>query len=791
MWEMPMTKEKILESMTLKEKIAYCSGEDVWHTKKISEYGIDSIMMADGPHGLRKQENASDILGLNESIQATSFPTASITACSFDVKLLEKMGEAISLEAKNNEVSVILGPGVNIKRNPLCGRNFEYFSEDPHLAGKMGAAFVKGVQNTGIGTCVKHFALNNQEYKRFSSDSIVDERTMREIYLAPFECVVKEGKPDTVMCAYNKVNGTYCSGNKWLLTDVLRKEWGFDGVVVTDWGAMNDRIESFKAGCDLCMPGGSAYMEPEALKAAENGVLSEKDIDASVSRILRLVEKKTALFKNFKIPSKDEKEKILENHYQLARQIARESAVLLKNEDNILPVKEEQVAFIGYMAKELRYQGAGSSHINPWKLGTVTEVCPNIPFAEGYNKFGDTTGDKIKKAVELAGSVNKVVVFAGLPDAYESEGFDREHMQLPKGHLDLIDAVATVNSNVIVVLFGGGAVEVPFENKVKAILYMGLPGEAGGEAVCDILFGKANPCGKLAETWPLKYEDCVCSDYYGRKDAWYQEGVYVGYRYYLSANVPVKYPFGHGLSYTRFEYSDLLIEGNTITCTVKNVGVVKGKEIVQLYIEPLQKNAYRPLRELKAFEKVELEAGQSTIVSFELTDRSFAIWKNSWIVPNGQYIIGIGKDCQDIVLSAKVEKDGEEMPYIDSPGWYTAPCDSPSQNDFEQLLRRKIENKQVKKGEYTMENTIIEMKDDSFLMKIIFHIIEIVMARKFDGKRDYRNPSFKMMVMTAADCSLSGVRINAKLKNYLVEGLLEIANGHFFKGVKKMMKRIK
>ena len=366
-----MTGKEILQQMSLKEKIAYCSGEDFWHTKSVPSCSVDSIMMADGPHGLRKQENTSDMLGLNESIKATSFPTASILACSYDVDLVRQVGAAIALEAKQNEVSVILGPGVNIKRNPLCGRNFEYFSEDPHLAGKLGAAFVKGTKAHNIGSCVKHFALNNQEYKRFVSDSLADERTMREIYLAPFETVVKEAEPEMVMCAYNKINGTYCSDNKWLLTDVLRKEWGFDGVVVTDWGALSNRMESFKAGCDLCMPGGAAYMEAETVSAVEQGLVQETDIDASVLRILDLAEKKNAVFRQYVLPAKEEKEKILERHYELAKRVATESAVLLKNEDSILPVRKEDVAFIGYMAKEPRYQGAGSSHINPWKIKNI------------------------------------------------------------------------------------------------------------------------------------------------------------------------------------------------------------------------------------------------------------------------------------------------------------------------------------------------------------------------------------------------------------------------------------
>lgn len=786
-----MNRDDAVQKLSLKQKVAYCSGEDCWHTKSVPSCDVESIMVADGPHGLRKQENTADILGLNESVKATSFPTASIAACSFDVDLISQIGSAIAVEAIDNEVSVILGPGVNIKRNPLCGRNFEYFSEDPYLAGKLGAAFVNGAQNQNVGTSVKHFALNNQEYKRFVSDSLADERTMREIYLAPFETVVKEAKPDMVMSAYNKINGTYCSENKWLLTDVLRKEWGFDGVVVTDWGAMNNRIAGFFAGCDLCMPGGSAYMEAETVEAVQKGHLSEKDVDTSVLRILSLADKKRKLWENRIAKTEKEKEEVLKQHYELAKKVATESAVLLKNADSVLPVKEEDVAFIGYMAKELRYQGAGSSHINPWKIQTVLEVCPKIPFTEGYDVYGDTTQEMLAEAAELAKKVKTPIVFAGLPDAYESEGFDREHMQMPTGHLEIIRKVAKVNPNTVVVLFAGSAVEVPFIDSVKAILYMGLPGEGGGEAVCELLFGHATPCGKLAETWPVKYEDCICSDYYGQKDAEYREGIYVGYRYYLSAKVPVRFPFGYGLSYTDFVYSDLVVEGNQVSCTITNQGKVQGKEIVQLYIEQISENVYRPKRELKAFEKIELKAGESKRVTFETDDRSFSIWQNGWVVPKGEYKICVGASCEDIRLEQVIRKEGADINYNSLPKWYIELNDSLSQFYFETLLGRKIEKTEVKKGEYTMQNTIMEMKEDSFIMRMVFKVIENMMAKKFGGKKDYRNPSFRMMVVTAADCTLSGMKMNSGMKNYLIEGLLDIANGHFFKGIGKMMKRVK
>ena len=786
-----MTKEKTIPPITLKEKIAYCSGKDFWHTKSIPAYRIPEIMMADGPHGLRKQENSADMLGINESVKATCFPTAVATSCSFDVDLIGQMAKAIAKEAKNNEVSIVLGPGVNIKRNPLCGRNFEYFSEDPYLAGKLGQAFVKAVQGEGIGTSVKHFALNNQEYKRFLSDSILDERTMREIYLSAFEEVIKKGKPDTVMCAYNKINGTYCSENKWLLTDVLRKEWGFDGVVVTDWGAMSNRIKSFQAGCDLSMPGGAAYMEAEALEAVKSKELSENDIDASVARILKLVNEKAPVIENREKLKNKQKEEILNHHHELAVKVAEESAVLLKNTDCILPVKMSDVGFIGYMAENIRYQGAGSSHINPWKLQSVTELCKEVPYAKGCDCYGQTTEELLKDAVDLAKKVKVPVVFAGLPEAYESEGFDREHMKMPKGHLDMIEAVTNANSNTVVVIFAGSVVEMPFYPKVKAILYMGLPGQGGAKATLNLLLGECNPCGKLAETWPIRYEDCICSDYYGQKNAEYREGIYVGYRYYLSADIPVQFPFGYGLSYTEYEYSSLKVEGNTVSCIVTNMGNVAGKEIVQLYVEPKNNQAYRPKRELKGFKKVELNPGESKTIFFELDDRSFSIWQNDWVIPKGEYDICIAKNSLEICLRETVFKDGVEVTYNHLPDWYINPNDSIGQNEFEEYLGRKIEEPKVIKGQYTMQNTVMEMKDEAFVMKMIFFVIETMMAKKFGGKKDYRNPSFKMMVLMAADCSLSGMKINSGMKNYLIEGMLEIANGHFFKGIAKMMKRVK
>ena len=789
-----MNVEQMINQMTLEDKVALGSGKDFWHTKEMPQYELDSVMMADGPHGLRKQPEEADMLGINDSIPATSFPTAVLSACSFDEKLLKQMGKAIAMEAKANKVSIVLGPGANIKRNPLCGRNFEYFSEDPYLTGKLAAAFIQGAQSLGIGTSLKHFAMNNQEYKRFSSDSIVDERTMREIYLTGFEMAVKEGKPDTVMCCYNKVNGIHGSRNKWLLTDVLRKDWGFDGLVMTDWGAMVDRMDSYEAGCDLSMPGGSNFMEKETIEAVKNGKLDVAYVNESARRVLKLVEKGIEAVK-------DDVQLSLQNNFELARKIAEESAVLLKNEDHILPILDrEKTAFIGFMAEQSRYQGAGSSHINPWKLVSATEACPEVAYVKGCREDGSTDDVLIKEAVALAKTKEKVVVFAGLTDSYESEGFDRENMKMPAGHVRMIEEVAAANPNVIVVLMSGSVVEVPWIDKVKAVLYMGLCGEAGGEAIANILFGFSNPSGRLAETWPYKYEDCISASYYGNphKDAQYREGIFVGYRYYETAAVSVRFPFGYGLSYTNFTYSDLRVEGPYVTCKVKNTGNITGKEVVQLYIEPQEKNKYRAKRELKAFSKISLNPGEEKLVQFKLEGRSFAIWNDGWKIPEGKYEICIGKDAHNMLLREEIRLSNSDKNSLfqaevieekEIPQWYKNPKGIPGKEEFEKMLGREIVERTLKKGEFTMENSVLEMKDDSLIMKLMYKIVKMVVSSGFKGKNLEEDSTFKMMFQSAVDCSLNGMKNNVQMNNYLLEGLLLMANGKYVKGIKEMLKK--
>ena len=780
--------------MTIEDKVALGSGKDFWHTKEMPQYDIKPIMVADGPHGLRKQPEEADMLGINNSIPATSFPTASLTACSFDEKLLKQMGKAIAMEAKANKVSVVLGPGANIKRNPLCGRNFEYFSEDPYLTGKMATAFIQGVQGTGIGTSLKHFAMNNQEYKRFSSDSIVDERTMREIYLTGFEMAVKEGKPDTVMCCYNKVNGLHGSRNKWLLTNVLREDWGFDGLVMTDWGAMVNRMDGYEAGCDLSMPGGSNFMEKETIEALKNGQLDKSYVKTSAERVLKLVEKGLEAVK-------EDTKVSYQEHFELARRIAEESAVLLKNEERMLPLMDETtVAFVGPMAKTSRYQGAGSSHINPWKLVSTMDACPNVAYAAGCNEDGSRNDNLLKEATAIAKDKEKVVIFAGLTDSYEAEGYDRENMKMPEGHIELIEEIAKVNSNVIVVLMSGSVVETPWIDKVKAVLYMGLCGEAGGEAIKHLLFGYANPSGRLAETWGERYEDCISSSYYGSKfkDAQYREGVFVGYRYYETAGVKVRFPFGYGLSYTNFTYSDLKVDGKYVTCKVRNTGNVTGKEVVQLYVEPQERDAYRPKRELKAFTKISLNPGEEKLVQFVLEERSFAVWQDGWMIPEGVYEICIGKDAHNMVLRKEILLSPENKKCVfatgqwrkrEIPNWYKTLKGIPTKEDFEILLGRKIVEPTLKRGEFTMENTVAEMKDYSLVMKFMYKIVEKVIARGLGGKVDDTDSTFKMMLSTAVDCSLYGMKNNVQMDNHIFEGLLMMANGKFFGGIREMFKK--
>ena len=654
----------IIREMTLEEKAGMCSGKDFWHLKGVERLGIPEVMVSDGPHGLRKQAVEADHLGLNESIKAVCFPTACATACSFDRDLLEEMGERIGDECQAEDLSVILGPAVNIKRSPLCGRNFEYFSEDPYLASQMAAAHIKGVQSKNVGTSIKHFAANNQEHRRMSCSSEVDERTLREIYLAAFETAIKEAKPDTVMCSYNRINGEFASENHWLLTEVLRDEWGFDGYVMSDWGAVNDRVKGLKAGLELEMPASGGTTDKEIVEAVKNGELDEAVLDRAVERILNIVFK----FVDNRQEGKFDKE---EDH-KLAAKIEAESMVLLKNEGVLpLPTQGKKIAFIGKFAEAPRFQGGGSSHINSFKitgaLEAVKEVA-QVTYAQGYDIKEDVIDqDMLNQAVETAKEADVAVIFAGLPDAFESEGYDRSHMRMPQCQNTLISEIAKVQENVVVVLHNGSPVEMPWADEVKGILEAYLGGQAVGQAEVDVLFGKANPCGKLAETIPYKLADNPSYLNFpgdGQTVA-YKEGVFVGYRYYDTKEMPVRYPFGYGLSYTTFEYSDLQLSADKIkdtdtlkvTLKVKNTGDRAGKEIVQLYVADKTGAACRPVKELKNFVKVELQPQEEKTVEMELDKRSFA-WYNTqihdWYAASGEYEILAAASSRDIRLKKTV-----------------------------------------------------------------------------------------------------------------------------------------
>ena len=646
--------------MTLEEKAGMCSGLDFWHLKEVEHLGIPKVMVSDGPHGLRKQDEKGDHLGINDSIKAVCFPPAVLSACSFDRGLMEEMGKAIGREAQANDVSVVLGPAVNIKRSPLCGRNFEYYSEDPYLAGEIAAAFVKGVQSQHVGTSIKHFAANNQEYRRMSSSSEVDERTLREIYFPAFETAVKKAQPYTFMCSYNQINGTFASENKWLLTDVLRGEWGFKGYVMSDWGAVNDRVKGLEAGLELEMPASGGDNDAMIVKAVKDGALEEKILDQAVERILRIIFE----YADHRKPQ----EFTMEKDHEGAQHIAEESMVLLKNENHILPLKtSEKAAFIGGFARNPRFQGGGSSHINCFKTTNVLDSVPcdaQVVYAEGFPADRDFYDKALAdEAVKAAAEADKAVIFAGLPESFESEGYDRSHMRLPECQNRLITEILKVQPNTVIVLHNGSPVEMPWLGEIKGLLETYLGGQAGGAAAANILYGKINPSGKLAETMPLKLSDNPSYlNFGGGEKVEYREGIFVGYRYYDTKEMDVAFPFGYGLSYTTFAYSNLKLsmenptEKDTVmvSADITNTGKSAGKEVVQLYIRDLTGSAIRPEKELKGFEKVFLEPGETKTVTMELNKRSFA-WYNTelhdWFAASGDYEILVGASSRDIRLT--------------------------------------------------------------------------------------------------------------------------------------------
>lgn len=800
-----MLKHKdLISQMTLKEKASLCSGKDFWHLKSIERLGLPEIMVCDGPHGLRKQNAENKKVGIGNSYPATCFPTAVTTACSWDRDLIYKMGQALAEECLQHGVSVLLGPGVNIKRSPLCGRNFEYFSEDPELAGEMGAAFIAGVQSKGIGTSLKHFAGNSQEMKRMTSNSIIDERALREIYLRAFEKAVKKSQPWTVMNAYNLLNGTYCSENDWLQNKVLRDEWGFKGAVISDWGAVNDRVAGLNAGNDLEMPSSGGVNDAKIVEAVKCGVIDETTLDERVDKLIDIILKGAANKKpGYKFDVKA--------HNLLSRQIAEQSMVLLKNDGNILPLKRvegEYVAVIGAFADNPRYQGAGSSIINPTMIDSGRRAFNNSPisvkFADGYDRSGKRKNEDayITEACNLAKNASKAVVFIGLTDDYESEGFDRSTMKLPDGHNRLVEAVSRVNDNVIVVLEGGSPVEMPWADDVKAILNAYLGGQSVAPAIVDVLTGKANPCGKLAETYPVCLKDTPTSFRYpdSKEDVQYRESIFIGYRYYDKVERNVRFPFGFGLSYTSFEYSDIKLkkknltkgEGAKVTFTIKNTGDVAGSEIAQVYVAKPESKIFRAPKELKGFVKIHLEPGEEKKVTVELDDRAFAFWNTAtedWCVESGEYKILVGASSRDIRLEAAAKMKSEDDETIvdlrESADVYF---------DGDPARAREDDFKVIYGGEFKLApeitsdslNNSIERSKDKGLAKFIYNTVDLAMKPKGGvGSSMITNTIMQTPIRNYVSMS------NGLFTEDMADGLLKVFEGKdVAKGVGKIAKGV-
>lgn len=709
-----MKYSEIISKMPLDQKAAFVSGLNYWYLQSAPELGLPSIMMTDGPNGLRKQntEKRAESIGLGNSVPSTCFPPAVTSACSWDEDLLKLEGEAIAEECLAEKVSVILGPGTNIKRSPVCGRNFEYFSEDPLLAGKCSAALVNGAQSKGVGTSLKHFACNSQEAFRMVIDEIIDDRAIRELYLTAFEICVKEAKSWTVMNSYNKINGVYASQNKWLQEDVLRNEWGFDGLIVTDWGASVDRVPGLECGTDLEMPSSGALNKKKIIEAVKNGTLDEKVLNKAVDHVVELILKSK--------PALNEKHTFdMNKHHKTAQKIAEGSMVLLKNDDNILPIKKGQkVAVIGEMAKLPRFQGAGTSVINPTMLDNaydeLSKLGVDISYSQGYDKSKDEINNEmIKHAVYTAERADIAIVFAGLTEGFEAEGYDRKNIEMPSCHNHLISEIAKANPNTVVVLAGGSVIHMPWIHEVKALLNSGLGGQAGGSAVANILTGKVNPSGKTAETYPLLFSDNPTYGNYpgGPVTSEHRESVYIGYRYYDTAEKDVLFPFGYGLSYTVFEYKDIKVSADrikdtdtvTVSFKIKNTGSVNGAEITQIYVADKESTIFRPSKELRGFKKVFLKAGEEKEVSIKLSKRAFAFWNvniNDWMVETGEFDILVGASSRDIKLSKTITVESTDIAEIPdyretAPAYYTADVNNMNGKQFESVYGKALPSPEI------------------------------------------------------------------------------------------------
>lgn len=777
-----MKYKEIINKMTLEEKASLCVGKDYWHSQNIERLDVPDITMSDGPHGLRVQKKEADNLGINESEISTCFPASSTVANTWNKEMARTLGKALGEEANYEDVDIVLGPAVNIKRSPLCGRNFEYFSEDPYLTGIMGTEYVKGLQENGVGACVKHFAVNNQENRRRTINAVVDERTLREIYLKAFEMIVKQSNPISIMSAYNKLNGRYCTENNELL-NILKKEWQFNGIVITDWGAENDRVEGLLAGNELEMPGGRGNGVNEIIQAVKEDRVSEEYLNEIVDRILDV---------SFKVKKRNKIEQYdREKHHKIALNIAEEAIVLLKNEENILPLKKQKIALIGDMAKKPRYQGAGSSTINPYKLENAYDCLKqeNIQFdyAKGYERIETFEDEKYREeAVEIAKKNDIVVIFAGLTENYESEGMDRTTLELPKNQNKLIEEISKVNKNIIVVLSNGSPITMPWKDKVKAIITGYLGGEAGAKAMVNCLLGKVNPSGKLTETYPNKLEDTPCFKNYPGTEASveYQESIYVGYRYYDKNNIDVLYPFGYGLSYTEFKYSDLKLnkteQNIEVTFKIKNVGSIEGKEIVQLYISEQSPVIFKANKELKGFEKVNLKPNEEKEITIILEKDEFTYYNvetKKWAIEEGKYNILIGKSSKDIVLQQEIFIKSQDKNITEEYGkhYQNGNIQDVTLEEFEELLGRKIPDRYIKKENITEENTLEQLKDTKIGKVIYEH--EIKRMNKLLEEQNV-NKATKVMMDLQKPLKKFYEKKSSKYTKEMIEELLDIAKNN-------------
>lgn len=784
--------KEFLTGLTLSEKAGLCSGGDFWHTEAVERLGLPKVILTDGPHGLRKQDGQADHLGLNASVKSTCFPSGAGVANSWDVTLARRMGGLIGDEAVAEHVSVVLGPSINIKRNPLCGRNFEYYSEDPFLAGKLAAAYIQGLQEKGVAACPKHFAVNNQELLRMCIDAVVDERALREIYLLPFEYAVREGKAKSIMSSYNKVNGDFVGENAHLLHDILREEWGFDGAVVTDWGASNDRVLGLLCGTDLEMPSTSGETDAEIVAAVKSGAVSMEALDARVACVLKLILETRGVLERKSEYSPD-------THHKYAREIAEQSMVLLKNKGGILPLKKEnKIAIIGDFAKNPRYQGAGSSIINPTKLECAYDVFAAsdyniLGYESGFKRFGGASKTLVEKAVKLAQEADVVLLFLGLAENAEIEGLDRENTALLRNQLTLLLELAKINKNIVVVLSGGAPIDMTWDRHTRAVLHGYLGGQAGGGAIFNILTGAVNPSGKLAETYARAYSDVPNAAYYpGRgKTSEHRESIYVGYRYYEKAGIAAKYPFGFGLSYTTFSYSNLEVNGNFVNFTVKNSGKYDGSEICQIYVSANESSVFRAKKELKGFKKVFIKVGESIDISVTLDEKAFAFFsvkENKWLVEAGQYDILVGASSADIRLTQSVAIAGVTLPKTQDetllPSYYSGRVAGATRDEFQRLLGRKLPPTDWDIGEVLgMNSSVMEAALHKGFGRVFMGFLNCMsVLTSGNVKACSAIKAAKSMPFRALATMTDGM-----FNTPMTEGVLTMVNGAFFKGLKELI----